>query len=333
MKYLIFIFKHRFRRSSLNNILKCKKINQTYIIDLSGPFFYFFGKILYFFIRSKKVVFISCDGLDFLKRESNSINFWLGGTSEKILDKYRKFQNNFVAASTIFTDESKLLIFYPTLIIKNKFNSDFKFVYVSENVEVQNSKALKIWKDNKKIFLENLKLIDQVNFWANIVDLKKDPVQEIYKNIKSLIRNEMVHELNEILKEKFILIGSNWKKTYPSALESNYSNKYIENIYKGNICVDFGSKNSEKCIYPRTCKIIESGGLLFQSVHQDSKDIFKDLFTKTCFTSLQDMKEKIKFFLTNSDQLESLFLIQQKNFESDDLNYKTIKKIESFINR
>ena len=34
----------------------------------------------------------------------------------------------------------------------------------------------------------------------------------------------------------------------------------------------------------------------------------------------------------NSDKLENLFSIQQNNFESDDLNYKTIKKIENFIN-
>ena len=83
MKFLIFIFKHRFRRNSLNNILKCKKINQTYIIDFSGPLLYLIGKILYFFIKSKKVVFLSCDGLDFLKRESNSINYWLGGYIRK----------------------------------------------------------------------------------------------------------------------------------------------------------------------------------------------------------------------------------------------------------
>ena len=43
----------------------------------------------------------------------------MGGTSEKIIEKYKKFRNNFVAASTIFTDESKLLIFYPTQISKN----------------------------------------------------------------------------------------------------------------------------------------------------------------------------------------------------------------------
>ena len=62
------------------------------------------------------------------------------------------------------------------------------------------------------------------------------------------------------------------------------------------------------------------------------KDIFKDLFSKTCFTSIQDMREKIDYFLKNSEKLETLFLKQQNNFESDDLNYKTIKKIENFIN-
>ena len=332
MKYLIFIFKHRFRRNSLNNILKCKKINQTYIIDLSGPLLYFFGKILYFFIRSKKVVFISCDGLDFLKRETNSINLWLGGTSEKVQEKYRKFKNNFVMGSTVFTDNTKILTFYPTLIKKNKLNLDFKFVYISENKEITNSKSIKIWKENKNKILNNLELIDKKNFWNDIVNEKKELVQKIYIDIKSLIRVELVNELIKILDNRFILIGSNWKSIYSKALPSNYSNEYVESIYKGNICVDFGSKNSDRCIYPRTSKIIESGGLLFQSIHSDSKDIFKGLFEKTCFTSLDDMKEKIFSFLKNSDQMGDLLITQQNNFESDEFNYKTIKKIETFIN-
>ena len=333
MKYLIFIFKHRFRRNSLNNILKCKKINETYIIDLSGPLLYFFGKLLYFFIRSRKVVFISCDGLDFLKRETNSINLWLGGTSEKIQEKYRKFKNNFVMGSTVFTDDTKILTFYPTLIKKNKLNFDFKFVYISENKEITNSKSIKIWEEYKNIILNNLDLIDKKHFWKDIVDEKKEPVQKIYIDIKSLIRLELVNELIKILDDRLILVGSNWKSIYSKAFPSNYSNKYIESVYRGNICVDFGSKNSDKCIYPRTSKIIESGGLLFQSIHSDSKDIFKGLFEKTCFTSVKDMKEKIFFFIKNSNQTNELLVKQQNNFENEELNYKTFKKIETFINR
>ena len=332
MKYLIFIFKHRFRRNSLNNILKCKKINQTHVIDLSGPLLYFLGKLLYFFIRSRKVVFISCDGLDFLKRETNSINFWLGGTSEKIQEKYRKFKNNFVMGSTVFTDDTKILTFYPILIKKSKLNFDFKFVYISENKEITNNKSIKIWEEYKNAILDNLDLIDKKHFWKGIVDVKKEPVQKIYIDIKSLIRLELVNELIKILDDRLILIGSNWKSIYSKALSSNYSNEYIENVYRGNICVDFGSKNSDKCIYPRTSKIIESGGLLFQSIHSDSKDIFKGLFEKTCFTSVEDMKKKIFFFIKNSNQTNELLIKQQNNFENEELNYKTLKKIETFIN-
>ena len=63
---------------------------------------------------------------------------------------------------------------------------------------------------------------------------------------------------------------------------------------------------------PEPQKIIESGGLLFQSIHIDSKEIFKDLFEKTCFKSLEDMKVKIEFLLQNSDELENFFYTTKK---------------------
>ena len=332
MKYLIFIFKRRFRQETLNNFLSVKKIKDVQILNLSGPILYFLGKFLYFFFKSKKIIFISCDGLDYLYRESNSINLWMGGTTYKIPDKYRKYKNNFVSASTLFTNESKLLTFFPTNINQVKMNNDYKFVYISENRNVENQNSLKIWKENKDQFLNDLSLIDDMKFWKKTIDINNENGQSFYIDIKSLIRFELVKVLISTLKDKFILVGSNWKKYYPNALDNNYSVKYIENLYRGNICIDFGSKNSEKCIYPRSCKIIESGGLLFQGINKDSKEIFKNLFDKTCFISLQDMKEKISFFLNNSDQIDNFLITQQKNFETDEFNYKTIKKVENFIN-
>ena len=47
------------------------------------------------------------------------------GRLKKILEKYKEYKNNFVAASTIFTDQSNLLIFYPTLIKRKKINQKF----------------------------------------------------------------------------------------------------------------------------------------------------------------------------------------------------------------
>jgi hypothetical protein len=331
MKFLVFIFKHRFRRGALNNILKCYKIKNIYIVDLSGPILSIIGKILYFLIRSKKVIFVSCDGLDFLKREKNSINLWMGGTTEKISDRYKKYKNNFVSCSTIFTDDKKLLTFYPTMIKKNKLNKDFKFVYASENKQIKFEKSLSIWKKNKKIILDDLQILNSWNFWKKNLDLKIDQFQNIYIDIKSLLRSELVNELINILKSRLILVGTDWKKIYPEAIESNYSSKFIRSIYKGNICVDFGSKNSAKCIYPRSVEIIESGGLLFQSMHQDSKKIFKNLVEKTCFNSVNDMRVKIKYFSNNPHAIEDIFIKQQLNFDNDNLNYDTLKKIESSI--
>ena len=57
-----------------------------------------------------------------------------------------------------------------------------------------------------------------------------------------MIRSKLVDELYKILNSKFLLIGSNWKSLYPNALPSNYSNKYVENIYRGNVCIDFAVK-------------------------------------------------------------------------------------------
>ncbi len=332
MKYLIFIFKRRFRREALNNFLHVKKVKEVSIFNFSGPIFYLLGKFLYFFLRSKKIIFVSCDGHDYLYREKNSINLWMGGTTSKIPSNYKKFKNNFVSASTLFTDENKLLTFFPVIKNRGKINDDYKFIYISENKKVENTNSLKIWQKNKDKILNDLSLVDKKEFWKEIVDINDEIGQNLYIDIKSLIRFELVRELNIILKDKLLLVGSNWKKYYPNALESNYSGKYVENLYQGNICIDFGSKNSEKCIYPRSCKIIESGGLLFQSINKDSKDVFKNLFDKICFVSLKDMGEKISFFLKNPIQTERLLIMQQKIFESENFNYKTIKKIENFIN-
>ena len=44
------------------------------------------------------------------------------------------------------------------------------------------------------------------------------------------------------------------------------------------------------------------------------------------------MKKKISFFLDNSDQIDHFLINQQKNFETDEFNYKTIMKVKNFIN-
>ena len=100
-------------------------------------------------------------------------------------------------------------------------------MFIFWNKPIENTKSLKIWEDHKEDILRNLQLLNEKNFWSNIVSINRDPVQQIYVDVKSLLRNELVKELYKMLNEKFLMVGSNWKKTYPSALYSNYSIKYI----------------------------------------------------------------------------------------------------------
>ena len=212
MKYLIFIFKRRFRQKTLNNFLFVKRVKNVWVLNLSGPILNLVGKFLYFFLKSKKVVFISCDGQDYLYREVNSINLWMGGTTHKVPDKYKKYKNNFVSASSLFSDKTKLLTFFPTNIYQSKMNNEYKFVYISENKKVENKKSLKIWTENKDQILNDFSLIDNVEFWKKIVDINNKMSHSFYVDIKSLMRIELVRVLNSTLKDKFILVGSNWKK-------------------------------------------------------------------------------------------------------------------------
>ena len=282
---------------------------------MSGPILSYIGMILYFILRNKKFTFISCDGVFFLKMKKMQLIF--GWAEHQI-----RYQKNISTLKIILLQRvqflqmrSKLLTFYPTLIANNKMNKNFKFVYISENKKIELPQSLSIWKTFDKKILERLDIINDKEFWNNISDTNPLILQQIYIDIKSLIRIRLLEELNNKLSNKLILVGSNWQKLFPNALKDNYSNKFIEKMYKGNICIDFGSKNSEKSIYPRSCKIIESGGILFQSKQKDSKNIFGELFDVTCFKSLNDMNEKVDYLIKKFKQSKRSFTQAKRNFE------------------
>ena len=80
-------------------------------------------------------------------------------------------------------------------------------------------------------------------------------------------------------------------------------------------------------MYPRSIEIIESGGLLLQSLQSDSKDIFGDNFKNITFNSFENLLEKIEMFDKNPDYLNTYNNNLIKRFETDNLNYNTLDKI------
>ena len=322
MKFLFFIFHFRYRQRTLNNILKRRKIKKYFLINLSGPVYSVLGKILLFFKLGK---FISCDGEPFIKK--TGINLWMGGTDVKIPNDFKTFHNNCVVMNNFFLGKKNLIQFYPTLIKKVQFSSKFKIVYIAESI-LDNDKVIdNLWNVQKDKLLKNYSLIDDREFWKDFIHLDLITLQTYYIKLKSRLRYHSIVMLNEKIGERLILVGNNWQTNIKNSIKTNFNKNFIESLYKGNLCLDFGSKWGNLSLYPRSIEIIESGGLLLQSLQSDSKDIFGDNFKNITFNSFENLLEKIEMFDKNPDYLNTYNNNLIKRFENDNLNYNTLDKI------
>ena len=75
-KIIFFIFRYKFRRQALNNLLTLSTVGNYRIVNLSGPFISIIGLLIYKLNLSKNFKFISCDGWPHLSNINNSINVW-----------------------------------------------------------------------------------------------------------------------------------------------------------------------------------------------------------------------------------------------------------------
>jgi len=101
-------------------------------------------------------------------------------------------------------------------------------------------------------------------------------------------------------------------KSYPS----NFDIDYVKNLYKGNICLDFGSAEGSSSLYSRSNQIIESGGLILQSKQVDSKYIWKKLENKILFKNFYDLELLINKLINNKDLSNQLLLNILSNFKN-----------------
>jgi hypothetical protein len=326
MRYFIFIFRKRYRNFFLNNFAKSRKINNYIIINLSGPILSILGKFLYLFLN-KKVTFISCDGDSFLFNEKKSINIWMGGTSKKIDTKYLKFSNNYVTSSNIFTDKNIVLQVYPERFEFFPLNKDFKFIYASTFVKPKLKKSLLIWQKYKNKIMIDTTVIDKRKFWSLIKDINKEESAQIYIDLKNLIRFQYIKIINKKYNKDLILIGSNWKKYYLNSVESNFSSNFINSHYKGNVGLDFGSRDGDEVLYSRSVQILENKGLLIQSKQNSVNHKFLNLYKKICFKNPKELMNICETFKKNpkyaNDILKKLvYFFNKKNY-----NLETLSKI------
>ena len=331
--YFFFIFKYNFRKNTFNNFLKIKKVKNFRVFDLSGPFkYYLFGKFISFFIQKfnlffKNCTLISCDAKPLLLK--NSINIWFGGTSHKVPHNFKILKNNCHVFENFIKKEENLLKFYPHNINSFFYRKKPKVIFIGD-FTLYNYRIINIiWKKEKNNIFRNFQIIDNKKFWAKyfLDDHKK--IQTYYIALKDLLRFNLVVKLKNILKDELIVLGNKWKPHIKSALQSNYNPKYSESLYEGNICLDFGSKWGNNCLYPRSINIIESGGLLLQSKQSDVKKIFRNNYSDMSFKNLNELIKKVKKILGDKNKIKILYNSQYETFKNENLNYSTLKKIIS----
>jgi len=335
--YFIFVFKYRFRKVAFNNLLKFKKIKNYRLIDLSGPYKYFlFSKLLIFIIDSfpkkfKNITLISCDGLPFIKK--NAVNIWFGGTNLKIPNQFKSYKNNIPMIKNLIVKEKNFVNFYPCDLKKIIFKKNFKIVFVGR-LNLNNSIEIKeIWKKYNKKIMNNFSLIEDKIFFKTIGISEIDHQKNIYLGLKSQIRLDIMKKINKKFKNELILVGSDWSAHIENSINDNHNVKFVRNLYKGNLCIDIGSRWGNNCLYPRSIEIIESSGMLLQSQQPDTKNIFGLNAKFIGFNSYQNLLNMILMYKKNHNFLNFNYKKIYSLFENNEKNFQTLKKIKKISNK
>ena len=327
MRLIFFSFKHRYREKELNNFLNTRIYGKYFILNLGGPFKHFIAKILLFLKIGKA---ISCDGRPLISDKSRGINFWMRGTSLNIPSNLKNLNNNFVTINNALFQEKKVFQIYPINIKKTQIQDDLKIIYVSRVSIETNLEEKNIWDKYKTQLIEDFSLIDNKKFFEKIFPDNNNELKkfDLYKKLKLLLRFEIIKNIKLRFDKKLNLIGDDWGSLSLNSLPSIYNIKKIQNIYKGNICLDLGSMLGSISLYSRSNQIIESGGLIIQSFQSDSREIWGNIHDKILFKNLSDLISLIEKLLNNKEYCSTLLQEISKNFgDSKKFIEKSLDKI------
>ena len=314
MKLVFFAFKHRYRYKDLNNFLHTRVYGKYFLLNLGGPFRHLVAKIL---LKINLGFAISCDARPLIKHKNSGINFFIRGTNLNIPNDFRHLENNFVSIKNPFKEEKNIFQIYPININYSKITNQPKIIFIGgANIDINEQQKI-VWEKCKKEVFNDFTILDKKIFWEKY--LGNNSMEDIfvyYKQFKLLLRLEIVKYLKKKFNEQFILIGDDWKKYSINSLTSNFNPNYINRLYKGNICIDFGSSEGSSTLYPRSNSIIEAGGLILQSKQIDSQDIWGNLEKKITFKNYNDLEIKMDKLLNNEHLSKDILSNISKHFEN-----------------
>ena len=322
MQLAFFSFKHRYRKKELNNFLATRIYGKYFILNLGGPFKHFVARILMFLKIGKA---ISCDGRPLIPDKSKGINLWMRGTNLNIPNDLKNLNNNFETIYNPFIQNQKIFHLYPINIKKTQIQDNLKIIFMSRIDINTNTEEKNIWDKYKDQLIEDFTLVDNNDFLKKILLNHNDEIRmfNLYKKLKLLLRFEIIENLKKIFNNKINLIGDDWAAFHSDSLPSIYNMRKISRIYKGNVGLDLGSLAGSISLYPRSIQIIESGGLIIQSIQNDSKKVWKNLHNKISFNNLSDLISLVEKLLNNKKYCFALLQEISENFRHSD---KSIEK-------
>jgi hypothetical protein len=216
-------------------------------------------------------------------------------TPLEIPDEFKSHHNFIVTQNPI--KEVQNFQFYPILGQKRVERSAIELkpiVYIAEVDLPSDEFTINLWNQKKDILLSNFQIIREKFFWDQF-DLDVRKKFEIFSTFQNLFRIECIQSLKLNPIQDFILIGDGWKRLgFTNYETSSEKSKRVE-LYSGSICLDFGSKSGSDSLYQRSIEIIESGGILLQALHPDSRDVFGLKLSQLInFSSTEELNSKIK---------------------------------------
>ena len=287
---------------------------ENIFLNLGGPFKYFIAKIL---LKINFGFAISCDARPLIENKRSGINFFIRGTNLNVPSYFKHLDNNFVSIKNPFKEEKNIFQVYPINIALSKINQNPKIIYIgSVNIDIDNQQKT-LWEKCKKEVFNDFTILDKRSYWKKY--LGESNIKDIfvfYRKFKLLLRYEIVKNLKKKFKEKFILVGDDWKNHSINSLSSNFNPRYTRKLYKGNICLDFGSIEGSSSLYSRSNAIIEAGGLILQSKQIDSKNIWADLENKIIFKNFKDLEIMIDKLINNVQLSNKILLNTYNNFKN-----------------
>ena len=328
-KIFILLCRSSYRKKSLNNFQNTSFYKNILVICFCGPVLFYIGKVIY----NLGIFFsISIDGLPIIKDKTKGINFWFGGTNLKIPKNFLALNNNKVNMKNVFklkNQKDKVFQLYPIIRSELVYNErKRKIIYISNIRKKLSYKSISFWNKYKRNFLKDFSFFNTSDVFDKQRLLKDIEKFQLYREIQTLVRLEIITKLKKIFQSHLLVIGSNWDKNLRFA-KDNFSKNFSSNLYEYNVCLDLGSNSGSLSLYPRSIEILENNGALFQLKQEDSYKIFKKKnekkFTFTNFNNLISKGEKL---LNDSDFFFDHIKSQQLIFKNS--HNEIFKQLDKF---